>query len=430
MNHQIEKKAFSGSPVVHAALLLPFLLIACGGGSSGSKPDAQGSAGTGGAGTSGAAGAGMAGTGAAGSDAAAGAGGQDAAVSDATDAPTSDVADAPAGPAPVLLARIPGCGDARLALSGGKVLWTERATGLVRSLAPSGAATPMTIAINQNLPGPIAADDTNVYWANEGDKAIMKAPIAGAGAAAPLLTAPAIVGGLVASGGTLYYGAGPSTFKVAAAGGAPTTLMTFAVCRQPTDVGALALDVDHLYQTDHNNQYLTREKIDGTQLLNNQCATDPTTAPQIMAPNVISHSQGSLLFDALAVANGEIVWADNSNLNAKVVAGDNTVGSRNVGHTLNNKPITGFAVGGTKIYFGESNDPVADPGGDDIEVTPFDPGEAGADDPVIVAHGQHNATSFVADATHLYWVTHAPALADGGADECAIMSLAIGAAAP
>jgi hypothetical protein len=212
--------------------------------------------------------------------------------------------------------------------------------------------------------------------------------------------------------------------------------MTFAACR-PTTVGALALDIDHLYQTDHDNQFLTREKIDGTQLNNNQCAADPPNAPKIMAPDTLSHSQGGLLLDALAVVDKELVWADNSNISAKIALADQTVGSRNVTHTLGGNPITGFVVSGTKVYFGENNQPPVEPGGDDIEAAPLDPGEAGADDPTVVAHGQRNATSFVADAGHIYWVTHTPGAggADAGsdaavADDCAIMSLATSAAAP
>jgi hypothetical protein len=331
---------------------------------------------------------------------------------------------------------VPRCGDARLAVAGGVVYWTERATGRVRSSNPSAGEAFSTYAMAQATPGPIAVDEANVYWANEGDKTIMKYPLAGNATPTVLVTAPAVVGGLVASAGTVYYSAGPSTFKVAAAGGAPTTLMTFPTCR-PTDVHAVALDADHLYQTDQNNLYLTREKIDGTQLINNQCATDPTTAPKIMAPDVISHSQGSLRLDALQVVGHELVWADSSNLNAKDVAGNNTTGGgRGFASTLGSNAITGFVVAGPNVYFGESGDPAVD-SGDAIEAAPFDTGDAAPPDPRIVARGQRDATSFVADAGHIYWVTHTPAAAQGDAgtdaalpDDCAIMSLAIGGAAP
>jgi hypothetical protein len=330
--------------------------------------------------------------------------------------------DAAGLPAPTVLARLPGCGAARLVVAGGKVLWTERATGAVKSLAAGApGGTPAVVAANQPMPGAITADDTNVYWANEGDRTIMKAPLAG-GAATPLLTAPEVVAGIVASAGTVYYGAGPSTYKVASAGGAPVTLMTFPACRTST-VGAVALDATHLYQTDHNQLFLTRERIDGTQMINDRCAADPPNAPKIQAPDTISHSQGGLLLDALAVVGGEVVWADHGNINAKAGAGDTTTGSRPVAYTLGGNTITGFAVAGASVYFGESADPPGQAGAGAVEVAPLDPGEAGAGDPTIVARDQPNAGAFTADATHVYWVTRTASTVATGPDDCALVRL-------
>jgi hypothetical protein len=344
-------------------------------------------------------------------------------------------------PAPVQLAAVPGCGAAHLVLSGGNVVWTERATGAVRSLAvASPGGTPTTIATAQMLPGPLTADDAAIYWANEGDKTIMKAPLGGAAPAA-LLTAPAVVSGLLASGGTVYYGAGPSSYRVESTGGASTTIMTFATCRTSRP-GALAVDLDHLYQTDFNQQLLTRGKLDGTQMANDPCTADPTTAPKIPAPETITHTQGELLLDTIAVSSGQVIWADGSSLDAKPVTGG-TQNAQTLALSAGGFPITGFVISGSSIYLGETSDPPTDSTANTIEVGPLAPGDGGATGAQVIAQGQRGATQFAADATNVYWVTKTPpavTAVDGSscttdafqvccgtvcvANDCAIMKLA------
>jgi hypothetical protein len=331
-----------------------------------------------------------------------------------------------------VLARARGAGGAQLALSAGTIYWTEGATGRVMSLpVTSPGGTPTVVADDQQLPTLISADDTAVYWTNEGDLSIMRAPLAGtpdagaavdAGVPAPLLVAPAIVNGLLASAGTLYYAAGPSTFKVAGTGGAPTTLATFAACR-PTQPAGLALDTDHLYQTDFLQQFLSRERIDGTQLGKDPCAAADAGAPQVPVPDTISHSQGELLFDALAVVDGQIVWADFANITAKPVDGTTATSGHRITSTVGGNAVTGFVVSDGNVYIGEG-DGSGNPGGDAIEVAPLDPGEGGSNEAQVLAVGQPNPARFVADATHIYFVTCAPSATPGLDDDCAIMSLA------
>jgi hypothetical protein len=309
-------------------------------------------------------------------------------------------------PAPVVFATAPGAGTVHLILAGASVYWTERATGSVKKLATNDpGGTPTVVAMSQPLPGPLAADDANVYWANEGDKSIRKAPLAG-GAASSVVTAPDVVSGLVARAGTLYFGAGASAYEVPVAGGAPTTLMTFLPCRT-SRTGALAIDADHLYQTDYNLEFLTREKLDGTQAIDDRCAADPTTAPKVAAPDVITHSQGELFEDALVVVDGRLIWADGANLVARTVTGTN--GATTLASSVDGNPITGFAVAGARLYFAEGGPTPADGTGDAIELASLDfadladggaPGEA-----KVVAAGQRNASELAASATHLFWVT-------------------------
>jgi hypothetical protein len=390
-------------------------------------------------------------------DGAAGAGdAADGKPRDAADAPASDGGDGGAAcapacgagmacvsgaclPAPVVLARAPGCGAARLALAGGTLYWTEHATGAVRSVAVSSPGTPTPVASNQMAPGPIAADDVAVYWSNDGDGTIMRAPLAGVdggasdagaadggaadGGAAPLLTAPAAAKGLLASGGFLYYDTGPSTLRVARTGGTPTTLATFATCKMSTPV-ALALDATYVYQTDTLSQFITRARNDGTQLVNNPCVAADAGAPQIAAPETITHSQGELYLGALYRAGDEVVWADHTNIYAKLVQG--AITSREVANSAGENIITGFVVTGASVYLAEGVDPVAGPTSYTVQVAPLGTPDGGGDTPMgaIIAVDQMNASSFAADATRVYWTTHTPSATAGAPDDCQIVSLA------
>ena len=368
--------------------------------------------------------------------------------SDALDAPSSDASDgnvacAPACaadktcidgaclPSPVVLARAPGCGAAHLALADGNVYWTESATGFVKTVAVANpGAMPATIATHQMTPGPIATDGTAVYWGNAGDMTLMRATLGGDvdggadggatdGGVQPLLTSGSAVNGLLATGGFVYYTSGPSTLRVAGTGGAPLTLASFASCR-PTSPFALALDTDYIYQTDSANQYVTRLRKDGTQLVNSPCA-DAGTA-QIAAPETVTHSQGELFLAAIYRAGDEVVWADHNNIYAKVPG---AVAGREVATSAGEDTITGFVVTGANVYLGEGVDQMT-PTSDSIQVAPLGTPEGGATPPAgnVIALGQHAAASFAADATHVYWTTHTPSTTAGAADDCAIVSLA------
>jgi hypothetical protein len=407
------------SPARWLVVLGTGLLVVCGG--AGAKPDASGAAGRGA--TDGA------------SDEPVGDGGRE--ISEARDA-DGDASDGATGcspacgpgkecvlgaclSAPTTVAAMPACGTAHLALANATLYWTEHATGAVKSLATaSPGASPTVVASAQAMPGPLAVDAANVYWANDGDMKIVKAALGGA-APAPLLTAPAVVSGLVASAGTVYYGAGPSTYKIAPADTTPTTLATFTSCRS-TRTGALALDVDHLYQTDYLLQYLSRERIDGMQMGNDPCAADPTTAPKIDAPDTISHSQGELLEDALTVVGGQVVWADSSNINGKPSDSTTATGALTLATSACANAVTGFVVSGPSVYLAESG--AAGPSGDALEIAPLDPGDAGTSTATVLAAAHGAASQLVADDAHVYWIATTPSATTGAADDCAIVSLA------
>lgn len=339
------------------------------------------------------------------------------------------------GPAPVVLARAPGCGAARLAIAGDTLFWTERATGLVKKVSVAGG-TPAVVASAQASPGAITADDEAVYWGDEGDRTIRTsrrtAPLDGADGGvedagapgAPLLTAAAPVTALLADDDVLYYSAGTSTYVVPRAGGVSSTLATFATCR-PNTPGAIAAGGAYVYETADLLQFIVRLRADGTQLGNNPCVSADAGAPQINLPETVSHTQGALLLDALAVANGEVVWADHGFISAKTTGALAQATSRDVALSAGSNVITGFVVAGSRIYLGESDDPGAGPTAHTIQVAPFGAAGTDAETPTatVVATGQVGARSFAADATHVYWVTHTPSATSGAPADCAIVGL-------
>ena len=117
------------------------------------------------------------------------------------------------------------------------------------------------------------------------------------------------------------------------------------------------------------------------------------------------------------------MWGDASNITAKPVDGTTTTSTHQVAYTKGGNPITGFVVSDGNVYIGEG-DASGNPGGDAIEIAPVEPGEGGGNEAQVLAFGQKNPAHFVADATHLYFVTCTPSVTPVLNDDCAIVSLA------
>ncbi|UQA56753.1 hypothetical protein [Polyangium aurulentum] len=140
-----------------------------------------------------------------------------------------------------------------LALRNGRVYWTALGDDAI-SHAPLGGGAAAVFASNQLAPRlGIAADDTYLYWLNEGEwpNAIYKAPLVGG---APTLVTPSpfpnasMPSTLVLDADHAYFGAAfCSIVKISLADGTTETL-TF----DESTVGCpmfLALDADNLYYT-------------------------------------------------------------------------------------------------------------------------------------------------------------------------------------
>jgi hypothetical protein len=331
-----------------------------------------------------------------------------------------------AASAPVLLALAPNCGALDLVVAKGTLFWTERNTGRVNSLPTTGGA-PMVLAANQALPGPIAVDDTAVFWANAGDKALMRLDRpSGTPTVLVLATHEAERGvgldaddinGLLVADGTLYFGRFTDALKVPTTGGSPLLIGHSPDTRRGRPARFVA-DASYLYQTELIQYAISREALDGSQsgLLDD----GSTRAP--LAPDWMADSQGALVTDALALADGVLFWADGNTIVSHhadriELPGEGPTRSR-IGYSAAYDAISGFALVGDKIYLGETHE-------DTVEVLGASPPASDGSSPVavVVARDQPNAGQFAADETNVYWRTIKTDI-NTGAQDCRIMKLA------
>lgn len=304
------------------------------------------------------------------------------------------------GPEPIQLATGSHCGEVRLVVRGGNVYWTERGSGLVKSVPTAGGPTTV-IAHGQASPGAIAVDESSIFWV-AGD-AVMRRAIKG-GAATVFIKAtsvPEVLGGendinaLLADRGELFFSRFTMTLKTPVEGGAP-----MKIGRSPdADMGkaaAFAIDATHLYQTELDHRAVSRERLDGMQegLLEGG-------ATAMLAPDRIAVSQGELLEDAIGVVDGRVIWANGITIHGKAVEALEKENSVALTSSLGGNAITGFVVSGGAIYFGEAVENA-------VERAPLDTGVA-----TVIAKNQWNPRQLAADGDAIYWHT----------DDCKVMKL-------
>lgn len=294
----------------------------------------------------------------------------------------------------VTLARGSGCGAVHLVVSAGRLYWTEQDAGTVKSVSTQGGAVTM-IATGQTTPGALAVDSASLFWVAGGLKTIMKKPLAGGNASSflPPSMAPETFGdenrinALLVESSTLYFGRFTFAFKMPTAGGMPKVLMQSPSLDQGRPA-AFALDSTRLYQTEGAHLAVSREKLDGTQ---EGFLEDGAKAP--FAPDRIAASQSSLLLDAIAVVDNRVIWAAGPSIESKPVDAQEGSEATIITSTINGNDVTGFAVTGNDVYFGEA-------GTDTVERASLQGGTA-----TIVVAGQSHPTQFAADDQNVYWAT-------------------------
>jgi hypothetical protein len=370
-----------------AVLLAAGLAGACSSSSGKGSPGAGGSSGTAGAaGTGGAAGTAGAG-GSAGSTGKAGAGGTGA--GGAAGAPPVT---------PTELVNAMGCGNIRLVVAGGKVYYTNHTAGTVSSIAVTGG-TPTVIAMTQNKPNPIAVDATSVYWGNDGDGNVMKAPLAGGTASIFFAAATGGDAGamdnspnaLLVSDTTLFIGRGLDAYKIPTAGGTAVNISHSAENGLP---GAFVFDGTHLYQTEMLHNAITREVIDGTQ---KGAITDGSIVN--LAPDRIAVSRAELVTDAIGISGTNVVWANGTNL--EFHGKDQTEKEGTLGVVVTTpgfNPLSGFLIVGNNVYLGETSD-------NNVEVAPLSFTNMNQPTPSVIAMQQPNPAEFATDGTSIFYTT-------------------------
>jgi hypothetical protein len=357
-------------------------------------------------------------------------------------APPSVEPNPDAGAGPTLLVSASGCGtdpgSIDFVVADGTLFWTEKFAGTVNSV-PTIGGSKTVIATGQALPGPLAVDETSIFWVEAGKQRIMT-KARGDTAPPTVLVEPGTamtgnenaINALLVSDGTLFFGRFTSALKVPTTGGTPIPIGLSPDDGQPA---AFAIDAAHLYQTELGHNAISREKLDGTQ--DGFLAEDSMTRAAL-APDRIAVSQSELVTDAIAVVNGNVIWANLNVIEYKPVDAGERDPSFPIVSAPNTSPpnITGFVVSDGVVYFGESafdkvevvakvplstpqpaftDAGAVDAAADDAAVVDGAAADAGGPaTPVVIATDQQSPSLFAADATNIYWRTA----------DCKIMKLA------
>jgi hypothetical protein len=335
--------------------------------------------------------------------------------------PTAALTCADAG-APTQLASAPDCGGMNLVVANDTVYWTEKAGGTVKSVPTCGGPI-TTLASGQTSPGALAVDATWIFWVN--GKTIMRKALAGG---TPTIFVAATtdtevfgdendINALLVHDGTLFFGRYIYAVGIPTSGGMRTVLGASPDADRGRP-GAFAIDATHLYQTELSHGAISRESLDGKQM---GLLKDGVSRAD-KAPDRIAVSQDPMVTDAIAVVDGDVLWATKNKIASKPVGAlegetfdplaELDLPARVVGGPPDPK-VTGFVVSGGSIYLGESPH-------DNIQKVPFSTpvpfqADAGAGPvPTVIATGQMAPSQLAADAVNIYWRTA----------DCKIMKLA------
>jgi hypothetical protein len=307
-------------------------------------------------------------------------------------------------PKPTLLTSVAGCGTMYLALNKGTLYFTDSAHGKVTSI-PTAGGTTTDVATGQKAPYAVAVDDAAVYWSNTGTNAgdntlMMKTTT---GTPTKISDVTKMSQGITLDGkGSFYYGDGDDLMKVEAkAAATPLKIGTFE--GTPT---AVVITPARLFMTlglDNAVQWRNPDPASSG-------CMDPVARPvgSTVGGCSFEESQGDLLLDTLTLVGTKVIWANGVLMQSADTTVDATMmgSGHSIASTASFDNISGFATTATSVYFGEATTGI-------IEKAPLPDG-----DPVILVEDPTTElapSSFVMDATNLYWRT----------SDCSIMKLAL-----
>jgi hypothetical protein len=300
------------------------------------------------------------------------------------------------------------CDGMHLAVSAGKLYWTDTMAGTLSSVATTGGAVTKLVEA-QMKPTTIVVNGTSLYWLASDAKSVMTATTAGATPKAVVTSTTDEIGGftLSADGMTLYWAAGVKVSKMPVAGGAAVE-----VGHEDSGIphGLAVLDPYIGFPADINGD-IDVMKIGAAPAV---CASPDSVTAVNLNCGRLARSQGDLILDTIYIVGDNAYWANATEITTSSVSAptgaNTTIASVGLVNSAALK-VSAFTVSGGKVYF--ADEPL------DTDKEPTHSGyiyqaplmEAA---PITtMARGQKMPTSMVADDANLYWAT----------SDCAIMSM-------
>lgn len=301
---------------------------------------------------------------------------------------------------PVELSQGAGCGAMRLAVQGTNIYWTEPMAKKVRSMPLVGGAA-VEVATAEDSPSRIAADDTGVYWIEDGStssKVMKKALPLAAGAATALVTHTLVASerilGIAVHGGKLYYSLAHDVHQISTAGAGDIIVGTAVNYDAPAKIEGephgLAVNETMVAWTDVGD----RNGVEGDDILV-ESATPLTDKSGYVE---LAQSVGGLKYE-IAVDATYAYWLDGSRFVRNKLAATAPVPDPAIMESPKASDFGGFAITATDVYASNADGLI-------LKHSLSPPAE-GMDpvEPAPIARDQMVPTSVVTDGVKLYWAT-------------------------
>lgn len=286
------------------------------------------------------------------------------------------------------------CGSIRLTAAGQVLYWTEKASGKVSSVPAAGGQAPTELATGQKNPTQIAADETAVYWVNEGDgtassSTLMKklptqAPVVLATSpdATPILA-------VAVHAGRVYYGLGHDVHSLSALDGSDDIIVgtatnydiDFPVGLPSGEPAALAVTDTFVFWTTAERQGVEREDVMEGQLPN---GTDTSGYREL------GESQGSLVLHDIGAKGRFAYWANGANVFRASEAPPEPIAQ-----LLDFSSVVSLAISDSQIYLAT----------DTGEILRHSLAPDVATPPALLAVEQNGLLSVAVDDANVYWAT-------------------------